>query len=155
MATTILKMTEHSAVVSLLTTELNSLANNTNTAAGAAVTNAVGQSNLDGYTRGKVELVLAAYTGTPTANTCVKVWFLKTIDGTNYEDGSASVTPARRPDVVIPVGAIASGPQRVTVECWMPVGTFKPMARNDGTGITFAASGNTVKVLLNTDTGVS
>lgn len=152
---TILKMTEQGTAVSLLTTELNSLANNSNANVGSVVDNVVGGTNLDGYVRGKVELVLAAYSGTPTVSSAIYLWFLKAIDGgTNYEDGSSSVTPARQPDVVIPVGAIASGPQRVIVECWMPVGVFKALARNAGTGITLAASGNTIKVLLNTDEGV-
>lgn len=156
MATTVLKQVEQGTAVSLLTTELNSLATNTMSAAGSVVDNVVGGTNLDGYVRGKVEVVLAAYTGTPAVSSAVYLWFLKTIDGgSNYEDGSSSLQPARTPDVVVPVGAVASGPQRVVVECWVPVGKFKPIASNAGTGLTLAASGNTVKVLLNTDEGVS
>ena len=147
---TVLKQIEQGTVVSLLTTELNSLANNATTSAGSAQTNTVGTANLDGYVRGKLELVLAAYTGTPTAGSALLVWFLKTIDGTNYEDTAS----ARNPDLVIPIGAVASGPQRIIKECWMPVGTWKPIAKNSGTGISFAASGNTLKALFNTDEGV-
>lgn len=150
----ILKQTQQANTLTLLSTELNSLANNTNTATGTARTNTQGTADLDGYTRGVVELVLAAYTGTPTAGTGVSVWFLRAADGTNYEDGGSSVTPARRPDVVIPVRAVASGPQRVAVDCWVPVGTWRPMARNEGTGISFAASGNTVRLRMLTDEGV-
>ena len=153
MATT-LKQIEQATAITLLSTELNALANNTMCAAGSAVANTVGTSNTDGYVRAKIELVLAAYTGTPTASSAIYLWFLKEIDGTNYEDGSATLTPARNPDVVIPVGAVASGPQRVTVECWVPVGTWKPIAKNVGTGIALAASGNTIKALLSTDEGV-
>jgi hypothetical protein len=154
MATT-LKMVEQGTAVSLLTTELNSLANNTMCAAGSAVTNAIGTSNTDGYVRGKLELVLAGYSGTPAVGSTIDVWFLKTIDGgSNYEDGSSSVTPPRNPDAVVPVRAVASGGQRVIVECWVPVGLFKPIARNNGIGLTLASSGNTVKILLNTDQGV-
>jgi len=154
MATT-LQMVEQGTAVSLLTTELNSLANNTMCSAGSAVDNVQATSNLNGYVRAKLELVLATYSGTPAASTGVSVWFLKTVDGgSNYEDGSSSVTPARVPDVVIPVRAVASGPQRVVRECWVPVGLWKPIAKNDGTGISFAASGNTLKLLANTDQGV-
>lgn len=158
MATT-LQMLEQGTAVSLLTTELNSLANNTNVVSSVGGSSGVfdnvqATSNLNAYVRAKVELVLAAYTGTPTASSAVYLWFLKNIDGSNYEDGGSSVTPARNPDAVIPVSATASGPQRVIVECWVPVGLFKVLARNAGTGITFAASGNTVKVKLNTDQGV-
>lgn len=156
MPTTIVKQVEQATPVSLLTTELNSLATNTNAAPGPAIDNAVGQSNLDGYVRAKIELVLAAYSGTPTVGSGVELWFLRTIDGgTSYEDGSSSLTPARIPDVVLPVGAVASGPQRVIKECWVPVGKFKALARNAGTGVTFAATGNTVKALLSTEEGIS
>jgi len=154
MAAVVLKQIEQATPVSLLTTELNSLANNTMCAAGGVFTNTVGTSNTDGYVRGKVELVLAAYTGTPTAGSAFLAWFLKNIDTTNYEDGSATVTPARNPDVVIPIGAIASGPQRIIKECWVPVGVSKPIGKNSGTGISLAAAGNTLKILLNTDEGV-
>lgn len=117
-------------------------------------TNTQATSNWNGYVRGKLELVLAAYTGTPTTGTGVSVWFVKTLDGSNYEDGSTGNQPARMPDRFIPVRALASGPQRVIVECLVPVGTFKVLAKNDGTGITFASTNNTVKILLNTDQGV-
>lgn len=156
MAAVVLKQIVAGASVSLLTTELNSLANNTNGSAGSAVNNvAGGTSNADGYVRGAVELYLAAYTGTPTAGTGVSLWFLRSVDGgTNYEDGSSSVTPARTADVFIPVRALSSGPQRVAVPCWLPAGYWKPLARNEGTGITFASSGNTVVVRAETDEGV-
>lgn len=150
----VLKMLEQGVAVSLLATELNSLANNTMCAAGATVNNSVGQTNLDGYVRAKLELALAAYTGTPAAGASVYVWFLKSVDGTNFEDGSATVTPARAPDLVIPVAATATGPQRIIKECWVPVGNFKPIAKNVGLGLAFAASANTLKALLQTDEGV-
>lgn len=156
MPTTTLKQTEQGTAVNLLTTELNSLANNSNTAPGSEINNAVGQTNLDGYVRAKAELYLAAYSGTPTSGTGVSVWFLKSIDGgTNYEDGGSSVTPARQPDLVFQVRNLASGPQRIVKECLVPVGKFKGMARNDGMGITFASSNNTIKIVLATDSGVS
>lgn len=145
-----LKLIEQASVVSLLTTELNSLANNTNSSPSSAFDNSIGQSNLDGYVRGKIEVYLATYTGTPAAGSAIHVWFLKTVDGTNYEDTASP----RRPDVVIEVANLASGPQRVIKECWVPVGLWKAMARNGGTGLTLAASGNTVKIRLNTDSGV-
>lgn len=153
---TVLKQIVAGSTVSLLTTELNSLANNSNGSAGSAVNNvASGTSNADGYVRGAVELYLAAYTGTPTAGTGVSLWFLRSADGgTNYEDGSSSVTPARTADVFVPVRALASGPQRITVPCWLPAGYFKTLPRNEGTGISFASSGNTVVVRAETDEGV-
>src|SRR4051812_19407209 len=85
---------------SLITTGMNSLANNA-LVAGAAWDNTQGQTG-DGYTLCDVELV-CTYGSAPTANTGVSVWLLSSQDGSNYEDGSASVTPARLPDIVFPV----------------------------------------------------
>lgn len=152
MATT-LEQLEQGTTVSLLTTELNALANNSTTAAGTAINNVQATANLNGYVFGKVELVLAAYTGTPTVSTSINVWFLLTTDGTNYEDGSNTVVPARAPDVVIPVRAVASGPQRIIVQCLVPVGLFKALAQNT-TGLTLAATSNTLTLRANTYQGV-
>jgi len=74
----------------LLTTELNSLANN-GTAIGSAYDNTVGQTG-DGYALCDLEIV-CTYGSAPTANTGVSFWFIGTQDGTNYEDGDGSTTP--------------------------------------------------------------
>ena len=151
-----LKQVVAGSTITLLSTELNSLGTNSNGNAGSAVNNVSGgTANADGYVRGTVELYLATYTGTTSASSGLSLWFLRSIDGgTTYEDGSSSVTPARNPDVFVPVRALASGPQRVAVPCWVPAGYFKPLGRNDGTGITWAASANLVTIKLDTDSGV-
>jgi hypothetical protein len=123
----------------LLSTELNSLANNTNAIKSSSVT-----LSTESYVLADVELRVQ-FGGTPTANTAISVWFLREIDGTNYEDGSGSITPARNPDVVIPVRA-TSNAQRIIKSCVLPSGTFIPLVRNDGTGQAFSSSGNTLKV---------
>jgi len=78
----------------LLSSELNSLANNAN---------AVHASNVAfssaGYLDAEAEL-LVTFPTAPTANTSIYVWLLREIDGTNYEMGSASVTPTRPPDII-------------------------------------------------------
>lgn len=129
-------------IQSLLTTELDSLANNA-LALGSAVT-----LTSAGYLFGEVELVVT-YGIAPTASTGCSVWFLRDVDGTNYEDGGTSLTPARTPDLVIPVNASTSA-QRITRRCLLPPGTFKALLKNDGVGQTMAASGNTLKVLPST-----
>lgn len=139
------------SITSLLTTELNSLANNTNATPSSAYDNTVGQTG-DGYTLCDVELVVT-YGTNPTAGTCIVVWFLATQDGTNYEDGSSSVTPGRGPDVVFPVRAVTTA-QRIIKRTMLPWGIFKALLRNDGTGQTFAASGNTLKIRPVTREGV-
>jgi hypothetical protein len=135
---------------SLLTTELNSLANN-GTAIGSAYDNTVGQTG-DGYTRCDVELVVT-YGSAPTANTGVTFWLLGTQDGTNYEDGDNSTTPGRLPECVFPLRAVTSA-QRIIRRIWLPWGKFKPLVKNDGTGQAMAASGNTVKIRPVTRQGV-
>ena len=123
----------------ILTTELNSLANNTNVVKSTAVAPTSSE-----YTMVEVELYVT-FGSTPTANTAVSVWFLREIDGTNYEDGSSTVTPTRNPDVVFGVRA-TTNPQRIIKTCLLPPGNFKPLVRNEGTGQAFASSGNTVKI---------
>ena len=128
---------------SLLTTGLNSLANNALAISGAfdnTQTTGAGA----GYTLCDVELV-ATYGSAPTANTAVAVWFLGSQDGTNYEDGDASITPARMPDVVFPVRAVTTA-QRIIRRAWLPWGLLKALLKNDGTGQAMAASNNTLKV---------
>lgn len=122
----------------LLSTEMNSLANNANAvhASSVAVSNA-------GYLDGELELLVTFGTA-PTANTPIYVWFLREIDGTNFEDGSASVTPTRVPDAIFTVRAVTTA-QRITQTVYdIPPGNIRTLVRNSGTGQSFAASGNTL-----------
>src|SRR6266446_4054145 len=97
---------------SLLTTELNSLANNAFTVASAAFNNTIGQTG-DGYIACDIEGVFV-FAANPTANTGVLIWFIMAPDGTNYENTpTASITLGRAPDVVLPVTAGQTG-TRVT-----------------------------------------
>ena len=133
-------------ITSLMTTELNSLANN------ALVLSSVGGTSgvfsLTNYTFGQVELVVTFGTA-PTANTTISVWFLCDLDGTNYEDGSSSITPVRNPDVVFPVRAVTTA-QRIQKWAKLPMTSFKVLALNNGTGQGLAASANTIKILPGT-----
>jgi hypothetical protein len=72
---------------SVLTTELNTLANNTFSALGTAYDNT---ANLDRW--GWVELSLASLT--PTAGACVYIYLVPSVDGTNYDNGPSSTNPA-------------------------------------------------------------
>jgi hypothetical protein len=126
----------------LLSTGLNSLANNSLAISGA-FDNTVGQTG-DGYVLCDVEL-LVTYGSAPTANTGVSVWFLGSQDGSNYEDGDASTTPGRIPDLVFPLRAVTTA-QRIIRRVPLPWGLLKALLKNDGTGQAMAASGNTLKV---------
>lgn len=130
------------SVTTLATTALNSLANNTNVAC-TAFDNTVGATG-DGYMLCDLELAVTFGTN-PTANTGFSLWLLQSQDGSAYEDGSSSVTPARAPDVIFPVRAVTTA-QLIIRRCWLPWGKLTPLLRNEGTGQTIAASGNTLKI---------
>lgn len=123
-----------------LSTGLNSLANN-----GLALSSAVTLTDA-GYLLADVELVVT-FGSAPTANTGIAVWFLREVDGSNYGDGDASTTPARAPDLVLPVRAVTTAQRIIVSNVLLPPGTFKALLKNDGTGQAFAASGNTLKIL--------
>lgn len=124
----------------LLSTGLDSLANN-GLAISAEFDNTIGAAG-DGYTLCDVELVVT-YGSAPTAG--VALWFLGTQDGTNYEDGDASVTPAKLPACVFPLRAVTTA-QRIIRRVALPWGKLKALLKNDGTGQAMAASGNTLKI---------
>ena len=137
-------------IATLGSTELNSLANNALVAL-PAFSNVIGGAG-DGYLLAEVELVVT-FTVAPGANTGVPVWLLAAPDGTNYEDGSASITPARNPELVFPVRAVTTA-QRITRRILLPQGLMTPLLKNDGTGQAFAATGNTLKIRPATPQGV-
>lgn len=137
------------SVATLLSTELNSLPDYSSTAtlaiSGSVFNNTIGGGGGDGYNAGMFELNASFASGSPTANRSVCVWFIGTVDGTNYEAGGSSVLPARAPDLVFPL--IAATPQRVIIQRRLPPGNFYVLAKNDGSGRSMASSGSTIKVL--------
>lgn len=141
----------------LLSTELNSLANNC-TILGSAYDNTVGQTS-DGYTLCDLQLTVT-FGSAPTANTGVSLWFLMAEDGTNYEtyDTSQDATPSTSmPIMKLPVvfGVLAKTTQQIiTKQVSLPWGKFKPLLKNDGTGVAFPATGTTVKIRPVTRQGV-
>jgi len=141
------------AAVTLMTTELNSLAVGTAVISTVNGTSGVftsvvggGTANLIGYLFGRYELVLAAPAVAFTAG-AINVWFIETADGTNYEDGAAALIPKRAPDLTFfPQASISA--QRIIVNALLPVGAFKilMLPLGLGSGAVLAASGNTLKV---------
>ena len=132
-------------IQTVLTTELNSLANNALVVSSVAGASGVITLTSTGYPMALCELVVT-YGTAPTANSTVQIWFLTDADGTNFEDGSSSITPTRNPDVIFALRAVTTA-QRVSKMCKLPPTTFKVLAYNNGTGQSMAASGNTVKIL--------
>jgi hypothetical protein len=118
----------------VLSTDLNSLANNA-LVLSSAITLSTGEP---GYQRCEAELVVTFPTA-PTANTAFVVWLLREVDGTNYEDGSSTITPTRNPDLVFTLRAVTTV-QRIAVVGELPPGSFKALLRNDGTTQTTSAT---------------
>lgn len=127
------------SVTTLLSTGLNSLANNSLAISGAFTPSAKQR-------RAKLQLDVT-YGTNPTAGTGCSIWFIQSTDGgSTYEDGDASTTPAKAPSVVLPVRVTTSA-QKIIRECVIPAGTCKVLLKNDGTGQAMAASGNTLKII--------
>ncbi len=136
MATFTDTISQGTTLETLLSTELNSMASSSSTnVLGSAVT-----PTDTGCREAELELKCAAGSNM-TVNTPVYVWFLRPLDGTNYEDGGTSVTPLRNPDAIFSVRAATS--QRITKTIRMPVGTFKTLIQQQ-TGQTWSSSGNTL-----------
>jgi len=131
-------------LTTLLSTELNSVGNNAYSTLGAAFNNVFATLNFQGYPLADIMLNLAAYTGTPVVGSYIGVWFIPAIDGANYDNAGTTISVG--PDAIIPVDALASGPYQRTITCKLPFGLFKTLAYNNGTGITLAASANTIKI---------
>lgn len=156
--TTTRKWLQQGTAITLLSTELGNgtagLAAGALVVSSSTINNTQGQANLDGYTRAYIEMNLAAPSAAFAANSTLDIWFLKEV-GTQVEDGSSSVTPARPPDVSLPMQATANA-QHVIQEIHLPVGTMSILARNNQGSASqgLAVSGNTVTLQAFTDQSV-
>jgi hypothetical protein len=132
----------YGTIATLLTTELNAMANNA-----LVLSSETSLSEID-YLECDVQISCTFGTA-PTASSGFSVWFLRKPDGSTYEDGGTSVTPSRAPDLVIPVRAVNTA-QVIVVQAYSPPGNFKVLIKNDGTGQALSASGHTLKLLPRT-----
>jgi hypothetical protein len=127
-------------VTTVLSTGLNSLANNTMSAASSTISNA---SNLDIYV--DVEVLLASLS--PTAGAFVALYILEAVDGTNFpaqSDADLRLTSTQLL-CTIPIGTTAATAQRAAVRnIVIPPGSFQIKLDNQA-GVALNASGNTVK----------
>lgn len=143
------------SALTLMTTELNSLAFSSGvvSSANGLSTNGVFNNTLTGQAiLGDVSF-LAGGAFTPTAGANISGWFIKSRDGgTTYEYSSA--TPPRAPDFIIPLVVAAystsqqawsAGTHKVVV----PATYFKVYAINNA-GVSLASSGNTLVLSLPT-----
>ena len=128
------------SVTTVLSTGLNSLSNNTMSAASSTISNA---SNLDIYV--DVEVLLASLS--PTSGAYVTLYILEAVDGTNFPGQSDADLRLTTTQVlcVVPIGTTAATAQRVAARnIVIPPGSFQIKLDNQA-GVALNASGNTVK----------
>ncbi len=124
----------------VLSTELNSLASGSRTAAGTEVDNSV---NLDTY--GLLEINVTFGTA-PSAGGYLALYLITAPDGTNYSDGSATVDPGADTWVLnIPVRAVTTAQLKVTKVFPLPGAKLKFILENQS-GQAFPATGSTVEL---------
>lgn len=121
----------------LLTTGLNSIANNA-----GVLSAAIAQTELDMYA--DFEFVVA-HGSAPAADTTWDLYLVRQIDGTNYEDQSASRPPANGAIGSFVMDATSSAQRHVIAGVLLPPVGFKVLIVNKS-GQTSAASSNTLKM---------
>ena len=137
-----LRWTSYGSLVTYLSTELNSLANDANKL-GSAIDFA--SANRKMYM--DVEVYLASIDLSGQTNPAIHVWLLARTDGTNFEDGSDSITPARAPDKIVPLREVNAA-QRVFARFLLTTPDQGKLLIKNKTGTSLASSGNTVKYRL-------
>lgn len=151
MATTF-QWTTPEAITTALSTGLNSLGDG-NAALSAAINN---ESDL--YTRINLEFAFDLYDNHTATGASVIFWFLSTMDGTNYEVGSAGTPgqiPSRSPDALMPVPIRNSNfaGRCILTNVLIPPLAFKILFLS-AIGGTIASSNNTLKYRRHNEQGV-
>jgi len=136
-----LQWTAYDTIVSYLSTELNALADDANVL-GAAIDFTASGTDRKMYL--DVEINLASIDLSAQVNPAINIWLLARTDGTNYEDGTASVDPARMPDKVVPLREISAA-QRVFARLLLTTPDQGKILIENKSGAALASTGNTVK----------
>jgi hypothetical protein len=131
----------------VLTTELNSLANNAFSAVGPAYDNT---TNLDEW--GAIDIVLASLT--PSTGAYLQILLAVSLDGTTYEDAPSSTQPGLH-NLVATVSLNVSTSAKRTCSLWfrLPPNKFKFVLLN-ASGVALASSGNTCTLKTANEQGV-
>ncbi len=139
----------YNALTNLLSTELNALsssAGNVLTAPGPV------QQNTASLMYSDLEFVSGG-NYTPVASGYLEIWFLiSTNNGTNYEDGSAVISPSRPADARISIRAgTGIQPRAIVRGIPVPPSFYRVVVRNQ-TGATLPAAGNLLRGAFYTET---
>jgi hypothetical protein len=151
--TTTFKWTTPEAITTILDTGLNSMADGSTALSSATIAN-----ETDLYTRINLELVLPAFDNHLVSAASMLIWFLATMDGTSYENGTAGTPgtfPQRSPDVLFPL-PIQNANYAVRIvmpNIIIPPLSFKVFLASSAGG-TLASSGNTLKYRRYNEQGV-
>ena len=122
----------------VLTTGLDALANGSASAVGGEIDNS---TNLDQYAILELNV---DFVSAPTLGTTCDIYMVKAIDGTNYEDGSATVVPAGSCLVAsIDMLATTAAMRRTSGIFTLPPCKVKFLLKNNS-GQAFPNSGSTV-----------
>lgn len=130
------------AIATALSTDLNSLADGSYSAASSAINNETG---LDLYL--DLELVLASLT--PTGQPYCAIFLLPTLDGTNYED---TPNASSMPIAIFSFSTATAAKRKMMSNILIPPLSFKLVVLND-MNVALAASGNTLKYRLHSESG--
>lgn len=131
----------YDSITTLLTTELNSLADDGLVLSAAIDFTAAG---VDRKQYMDIEIYLASIDLSSQPSPAIYVWIIPRSDGTNFTDGSGSVTPARRPDKALDIRAV-NGAQREMIRFLAPTPDQAKVLIKNVSGAALASSGNTVK----------
>ena len=139
---------EAGSIQTVLSTELNSLANGSSTAAGATFDNSL-TANLFLFALFELNVTFGT---APTAASLINLYILPAPDGTNFDDGSASIVPPNTSYVGgFPLRAVTTA-QKVNLAggplllVSLPPVPIKLLAINNS-GQAFPASGSTIKMV--------
>lgn len=130
------------AAANCLTTELNSLATGSASAAGPA----------QGADAGDAELLLdfellMGGSITPGTNPAAHLYLIQSVDGTNYEDATTGASESLPPDAFVRsfIPTSGAGTKRMAIRnVPAPVGLWKAIIQNE-LGVSLPASGNTLR----------
>ena len=140
MATT-LKQLKYGTLTSLETTSLNSLAANASLLGSAA---SISGDATDADLLADFEFA-CTFAVAPTVDSMVFLFLVRSVDGTNYEDASASIRAAGESGVGgFQVQSITTAQRMVIRDVSLPPGLWKPMIVNTNQALT--ASGHTLKI---------